>query len=111
MTIVPNDKVLVPLQDENTVPSLQRTYTVHPKVDHADEVEPENSQPQVPRRSTKERRSVIANDYIVYLQEHEFDIRLEDDPTSLNEAKSNIHFTKWSNVMKDELKFMKGNDI
>jgi len=98
MTIVPNNKVVVPLQDENTIASLQSTYTVHPEVDHADEVEPENSQLQVPRRSTRERRSVIANDYIVYLQEHEFDIALEDDPISLNEAKLSIHSTKWSNA-------------
>jgi len=71
MTIVPNDKVVVPLQNENTVASLQGTYTVHPEVGPADEVEPEYSQPQVPMRSTRERRSVITNDYIVYLQEHE----------------------------------------
>ena len=61
----------------------------------------------MPRRSSRERRPVIANDYIVYLQEHEFDKELEDDPTSLNEAKLNIHSTKWSNVMKDELKSIK----
>ena len=42
MKIVPNDKVVVPLQDENTVASLQDTYTVHPEVDHAGEVETEN---------------------------------------------------------------------
>ena len=65
----------------------------------------------MPRRSTKERRSVIANDCIVYLQEHEFDIRLEDAPTSLNGAKLNIHSTKWSNAMKNELKFMKDDDV
>ena len=64
----------------------------------------------MPRRSTRERRSVIANDYIIHLQEHEFDIGLEDDRTSLNEAKLNIHSTKWSNVM-DELKSIKNNDV
>ena len=67
MITVPNDKVVVPLQDENTVASLQDTYTVHLEVDHAGEVETENSQPQVLRRSTR-KRSVITNDYIVYLQ-------------------------------------------
>ena len=66
-------------------------------------MEAENSQPHVPKRSTRERRSTIANDYIVYLQKHEFDISLEDDPTSLNEVKLNIHSIKWSNAMKDEL--------
>jgi len=43
------------------------TDIVHPEVDLADEVEPENCQSQVPRRSTRDRRSAIANDYIVYL--------------------------------------------
>ena len=65
MTTVQNDEVVVSLQHENTVASLQGTYTFHPEVDPADEVEPENSQPQVLRRSTRERRSVITNDYIV----------------------------------------------
>jgi len=65
----------------------------------------------LPTRSTRERRSANANNYIVYLQEHEFDIGLEDDLTSLNEAKLNIHSTKWSNAMKDELKSVKDNDV
>jgi len=111
MTTVPNNEVIVLFKDENIVVPLQDTDTVHPKVDHIDKVEPENFQPQVPRRSTRERRSTIANDYIVYLKEHEFDIGLENDPTSLNKAKLSIHFTKWSDAMKDELKFMKDNDV
>ena len=65
----------------------------------------------MPRRSTRERRSVITNDYILYLQEHEFGIGLEDGPTSLNEAKLFIHSTELSNVMKNELKSMKDNDV
>ena len=65
MTTVPNDEVVVPLQNENTVVLLQGTDTVHPEVDPADEVEHENSQPQVPRRSRK-RRSAITNNYIIY---------------------------------------------
>jgi len=98
MTTIPNDEVVIPLQNENTAVPLQGTDTVHLEVDPADEVESKNSQPQVPRRSTRERRSAIANDYIVYLQEHELDIWLEDDPKSLNETKLSTHFTKWSNV-------------
>ena len=38
-------------------------------------------------------------------------LTLEDDPASLNEAKLNIHSSKWSNAMKDELKFIKDNDV
>ena len=98
-------------QDENTVVPLQGTYTVHLKVNPADEVELDNPLPQVPKRSSRERISTIANDYIVYLQEYEFDIRLEDDHIALNEVKLNIHSTMWSNAMKDDLKCMKDNDI
>jgi len=76
MIAVPSDEVVVPLQNKNTVVPLQGTDTVHPEVNPTDEVEPENSQSQVPRRSTRERKSAIVNDYIVYLQEHEFDIRV-----------------------------------
>jgi len=64
---VPNDEVVTPLQNENIVISLQGTDTIHPEVEPADEVKPENSQPQVPDRSTRERIATIANDYIVYL--------------------------------------------
>ena len=93
-------------QHENTVVPLQGTDIVHSEVDPVAKVEPENPQPQVPRR-----RSVIINDYIVYLQEHEFDIGLEDNLTSLNEAKLSIHSTKWLNTMNNELKSMENNDI
>ena len=65
----------------------------------------------MPRRLIRERRSAIVHDYVVYLQEHEFDIGLEDDPKSLNEAKLSIHSTKWSNVLKNELQSMKDNDV
>jgi len=94
MITVPNNEVIVPLQYEKIVIHLQGIYTVHLEVDSPDEIEPENSQPQVPRRPIRERRSAIANDYIVYLKEHEFDIRLEDDPIFLNEVKFSIHSTK-----------------
>ena len=67
MTTDSNDEVIVPLQNKNTTVPLQGTNTVHPEVDPADEVNPENSQPQVLRRSTRKIRSVITNDYIVYL--------------------------------------------
>ena len=46
-----------------------------------------------------------------YLQKHEFDIWLEDDPTSLNEAKLSVHSSKWLNAKKNELKFIKGNYV
>jgi len=53
MTTVPNDEVVVPLQNKNIVVPLQGTDTVHPEADPAGEVELENSQVQVPRRSSR----------------------------------------------------------
>ncbi|KAL6315251.1 hypothetical protein AAG906_000330 [Vitis piasezkii] len=50
--------------------------------------QPQEPQVQVPlRRSTKERRSTISDDYVVYLQENEFDMGLEDDPISISQTK------------------------
>ena len=49
---------------------------VHEKVTQ----EPQEPQVQLPlRRSTRKIRSIISDDYVVYLQEHDFDMGLEDD--------------------------------
>ena len=56
--------------------------------------EEEQQQPQleVPlKKSTKERRTTIPDDYIVYLQEHGFDMRLEDDPITFSQAKQSVN--------------------
>jgi len=58
-TIVSNDEVVVLPQHENIVIPLQGTNIVHPEVDPVDEVESENLQSQVPRRSIRERRSAL----------------------------------------------------
>ncbi|RVW84163.1 Retrovirus-related Pol polyprotein from transposon TNT 1-94 [Vitis vinifera] len=69
-------------------------------------------QVQVPlRRSTRERRSTILDDYVVYLQEHEFDIGLEDDPISVSQVKQSSNSEKWIKAMKDEMKSMKDNGV
>jgi hypothetical protein len=48
-------------------------------------ISPQESQEAVPlRRSTRERRNAISNDYVVFLQENEFNIgMMEDDPLTL----------------------------
>ena len=70
--------------------------------------EPQQPQPEVPlRRSTRERRKAISDDYVVFLQEHEFDTGLEDDPTSVNQAKQCTNSEKWIAAMQEEMKSMK----
>ncbi|KAK8948501.1 hypothetical protein KSP39_PZI005632 [Platanthera zijinensis] len=102
-----------PLQDTILVP-LHGADTSHQNIElpPTDTLEPEHPPPQVPlRRSNRERRSAISDDYEVYLHEHEYDIGIEDDLTSFNEAKLSAHFAKWSNAMVDEMKSMHDNDV
>ena len=74
--------------------------------------EPQEPQVQVPlRRSTRERRSTISDDYVVYLQKHEFDMGLEDDPISVSQVKQSSNFEKWIEAMKEEMKSMKDNGV
>ena len=71
--------------------------------------------PQEPmplRRSTRERRSAIPDDYVVFLQEHEVDIgMMEDDPINLRQAMESSNSQKWIDAMNEEIKSMKDNDV
>lgn len=47
----------------------------------------QQSQEKLLRRSTREIGSAISNDYIIFLEEHEVDVKLgEDDPINLQQA-------------------------
>ena len=64
------------------------------------------------RRSTRERRSAISDDYVVFLQEHEVDIGLvEDDPINFRQAIESFYSQKWIDAMNEEMKSMKDNDV
>ena len=64
------------------------------------------------RRSQRERRSAILNDYVVYLQETKTDLRINDnDPVSFSQAVSYDNFEKWLNIMKEEINSMEHNSV
>ena len=64
------------------------------------------------RRSTRERRSGLPDDYIVFLQEHEFDIgAVEDDPINFRQALESSKSQEWIDAMNEEIKSMKDNDV
>ena len=64
------------------------------------------------RRSTRERRNAIPDDYIVFLQEHEDGIGvMEDDPINFHQAMQSSNYQKWIEAMNEEIKSMKENDI
>ncbi|XP_050909738.1 uncharacterized protein LOC127123575 [Lathyrus oleraceus] len=59
----------------------------------------------------RDREPTISNDFVVYLQEHEFDIHDDDDPTTFNEAISCSHASNWLNDMHDELNSVSHNGV
>ena len=94
--ILDNVQVL-PVQNEELIPEVQ---TQKPQEDMS------------LWRSTRERRNAIPDDYIVFLQEREFDIWIvEDDPINFHQAKQSSNSQKWINAINDEVKSMKDNDI
>ena len=113
---IENDQVTMPsiIQDAN--PKNLDTSQLPPT--HNEELTPiheeKQQQPQleVPlRRSIRERTTTIPDDYIAYLQKHEFDTGLEDDSISFSQAKKSVNSQKWIEAMKDEMKSMKDNDV
>jgi hypothetical protein len=76
-------------------------------------IPPQKSQEIVSlRRSTRERRIVISNDYIVFLQENEFNIgMMEDDLVTLRLALDSVNSHKWTKAMDEEIKSMYDNKV
>ena len=62
-------------------------------------------------RSTRERRLAISSDYIVYLQEYNFDISVEDNPIMFSQAMGGSKSTLWYNAMQDEMDSMAHNQV
>ena len=82
----------LPNQNEAIVPEEQ--------IQHPQEQEPL-------RRSTRERKNAISDDYFVFLQEHEDEIgMMEDDPINLHQAMKSSNSQKWIDAMNEENKFM-----
>ena len=107
------------IQNVQSITQIQNTLEIPPAqvmepIQVYEEVtqQPQEPQIQVPlRRSTRERRSTISDDYVVHLQEQEFDMGLEDDPISVNQVKKSSDSEKWIEVIKDEMKSMKDNGV
>ena len=61
------------------------------------------------RRSTRERKSTIPSDFVLYLQES--DIGVENDPESFSQAMNSKETELWYNAMKGEMNSMKTNKV
>ncbi|RVW13644.1 Retrovirus-related Pol polyprotein from transposon TNT 1-94 [Vitis vinifera] len=110
---IQNVQLITEIQD---TPEISPTQVMEPIQVH-EEVTQQPQQPQQPqvqvplRRSTREKRSTILDDYVVYLQEHEFDMGLEDNPISVSQVKQSSNSEKWIEAMKEEMKSMKDNVV
>ncbi|RVW16631.1 Retrovirus-related Pol polyprotein from transposon TNT 1-94 [Vitis vinifera] len=107
---IQNVQSITEIQDTLEIPPTQvmEPIQVHEEVTQ----QPQEPQVQVPlRKSTRERRSTISHDYVVHLEEHEFDMGLEDDPISVSQVKQSSNSEKWIEAMKDEMKSMKDNGV
>jgi hypothetical protein len=95
--------------NDNVEPVLQETIepiTVDGGQQQPQDVDVPNE--EAPRRSQRARRSPIPSYYEVYETE---EFRMEDDPTSYEEAMSSDHSSKWLEAMQDEMKSMKVNKV
>ena len=63
------------------------------------------------RRSQRERRSSITDEYVVYLQESGIDLGIYNDPDSYTQAMQGNDSGKWFHAMEEELKSMDQNQV
>ncbi|RVW26509.1 Retrovirus-related Pol polyprotein from transposon TNT 1-94 [Vitis vinifera] len=68
------------------------------------------SQPQI-KESMRVRRLVISNDYMIYLQKHEYDGYDASNPITYQEAIHCPQFTSWKEAMDDEMNSMYMNGV
>ncbi|XP_075088188.1 uncharacterized protein LOC142170231 [Nicotiana tabacum] len=78
----------------------------------ADPIVPEqNIHNEALRRSQRERRSAISDDFIVYVTENLSDTGELIDPLLYAQAISSPYVDKWREAMEDEMRFMKHNSV
>jgi hypothetical protein len=63
------------------------------------------------RKSSRIRRPAISTDYVVYLQEFDFDVGPKDDPSVFSQAMSGDNSTLWYDAMKEEMESMAKNQV
>ena len=113
-------RVQVPI----TSTSLSRVFVPHVVETHNDQEEQQINDPEVNnepiveqpqeivlRRSHRDRKSAISNDYVVYLQESKNDLSIDNDPISFSQAINGDNYDKWLDAMKDELNSVAHNDV
>ena len=68
-------------------------------------------QPMPLRRSQRERRPALPDDYVVYSGEVDYEIREVIDPVTFLDAVHSPQYDKWNIAMKEEMLSMANNDV
>ncbi|KAL0433573.1 UNVERIFIED_CONTAM: Retrovirus-related Pol polyprotein from transposon TNT 1-94 [Sesamum latifolium] len=102
-----------------TVPQVDDHEPVDPVVPHipknveqpvGQQAPPENVDTTL-RRSTRIKRSPIPSDYMVYLQESEFNVGAKNDPETFSQAMISRESNLWYDAMKEEMNSMAFNQV
>ena len=83
-------------------------------IDHVADKEqkvPQEDHEAALRRSTRVKRSTIPSDYVVYLQESNYNIGVANDLESFSQVMSSKESNLWYNAMKDEMDSMSSNPV
>ena len=91
--VVPN--VVEPLNDEKEQQINDHEVNNEPIVEQLHEI--------VLKRSQRERMFAILNNFVVYLQESEKDLSIDNDPVSFSEATNGDNSDKWLDACKMSL--------
>ena len=62
-------------------------------------------------KTIRMRTPIISNDYVVYLQKSDFDIRSKDDPKNFLPTMNGENSTLWYSIVKEKMEFMSKNKI
>jgi len=103
----------IPMQQIN-IPNPQNEHMDNEPINDAQVIDEQRiDEPQVIplRRSERQRRPAITNDYVVYSLEHECDLSIDEDLVSFRQAMESNNSEKWFDAMKEELKSMDDNKV
>ncbi|XP_075080193.1 uncharacterized protein LOC142165730 [Nicotiana tabacum] len=105
---IPNIVPVVEEHFDNTAQHLDETLHKETNL----QISVTNEPQEMPlRKSQRVRNPAISDDYVVYLQESNFDIGLKKDPISFSQAIESNESDKWIDAMKEELKFIEYNKV
>ena len=100
-------------QDQQVIPEdHQEVQAPFEHVQEEQQVQTQQPQVAATRKSSRQRKSAISDDYYVFLQEVEDTSETsKDDPITFEEATSGPDSQKWIKAIGDELQSMKDNGV